>query len=459
MPSPAEPEAPDSQPPGHVAEDDSVADDPSDDGSRTNGTLEDGAREDVDAARSAAQQAADAAGQAAGQADQAASQAEEAKEEAQAQADLNADPLLDSTAHRVLAGADEEHPLGVPGKPMSGFSPFRIGFTGALGIAGAYVLLQAVVAVRQVLVLVVVALFLAVGLEPAVAYLTRRGLRRSLATAAVLFGVLALFGGFIAAAVEPIASQSTDLVHQLPDYVQRLQRNHLVSDLNTRYHIVDQLRRRAQEGPTLGLAAIGGVVGVGKAVLSAVFSVLTVMILTAYFLANFHPIKRGALRLVPRSRRPRVGLITEEVLRRIGGYVLGNLATSIVAGLCAFIMLEILRVPYALALALLVSLLDLVPLVGASIAAAVCTLVALFVSIPVGIITLLYFVAYQQFENYVLVPRVMKRTVDVSPLATIVAALIGGTLLGIVGALLAIPAAATVSLVLGEVVYPRQDDA
>jgi predicted PurR-regulated permease PerM len=321
------------------------------------------------------------------------------------------------------------------------------------------VLLQAVVAAQQVLVLVVVAVFLAIGLEPAVSYLMRRGLRRGVATAVVLLGLLALFAAFVVAAVQPIASQSTDLVQQFPAYLERLKGNPFVADLNQRYHLVDQLRRRAQEGPTLGLQAIGGVLGVGRAVLSAVFSVVTVFILTAYFLANFHELKRGSIRLIPRSRRPRVGLIADEVLGRIGGYVLGNLATSLIAGLTVFVFLEILRVPYALALALLVAILDLVPLVGATMAAVVCTIVAFFVSLPVGVITGLFFVAYQQFENYVLVPRVMKRTVDVSPLATIVAALIAGTLLGVVGALLAIPAAATISLVLGEVVYPRQDDA
>jgi predicted PurR-regulated permease PerM len=401
---------------------------------------------------------AEQASEAARDAEDAADRAQEARD--QAEEELSGDPLLDSTSHRVAAGADPEHPLGVPGEPLRGFSPFRTGFMAALGVAGAYVLLRAVVAVQEVIILVVVAAFLAVGLDPAVGFLMRRaGLRRGYATAAVIGGLLIFFGGFVAAAVQPIADQATDLVHQFPSYLDRLQRgNGFLADLNQRYHLVDQLRRRAEAGPTLGLAAIGGVVGVGKAVLSAVFSVVTGTILTTYFLANLHGIKRGMLRLVPRSRRPRVGLITDEVLRRIGGYVLGNLATSLVAGLTAFIYLEIVRVPYALALALLVAILDLVPLVGATIAAVIVTIVAFFVSPAVGIATGLYFIAYQQFENYILVPRVMKRTVDVSPLATIVAALIGGTLLGVVGALLAIPAAATVSLLIGEVVYPRQDE-
>lgn len=308
------------------------------------------------------------------------------------------------------------------------------------------------------LVLVAVAAFLAVGLAPTVDFLVRRRLRRSLAVLLVLGGLLGLFGGFVASAVPPITKQATALVNEAPRYVERLQRdNSWVANLNRKYHIVDNLRKRAEEGPTLGLQAIGGVIGVGKAVLSAVFSTLTVLILTAYFLANYPQIKRGSLRLVPRTRRPRVGLILDEVLRRVGGYVLGNLATSVVAGVAAFTFLTIVDVPYKIALSLFVAIMDLVPLVGATIAAVVVTIVALFESLPVGIATIVYFVAYQQFENYWLVPRVMKRTVSVSPLATIVAALIGGTLLGIVGALLAIPAAAAVQIVVTEVVYPRQD--
>lgn len=370
--------------------------------------------------------------------------------------DLADDPLLDDHVQRVVAGVDDQHPLGVPGLPSTGLSPFRIGFTGAIGVALAYELLRAVVAARQVLVLVLIAAFLAVGLDPAVRWLRRRGMHRGLAVAVVLGGLVLVVVGFAAAAIPPIAEQATAFANEAPSYLDRIQNGSgVLHDFNMRYHIVDSIRQRLQSGPTLGLSAIGGVIGVGKAVLSAVFSTFTVLVLTAYLLANLPLLQRGSLRLVPRTRRPRFGLILEEVLRRIGGYVLGNLATSLVAGLTALAFLLLAGVPYAVALALFVALMDLIPLVGATIAAVVVTVVAFFVSIPVGIASAVFFIAYQQFENYILVPRVMKRTVDVSPLATVVAALIGGTLLGVVGALLAIPAAATISLVLREVVYPR----
>jgi predicted PurR-regulated permease PerM len=369
------------------------------------------------------------------------------------------DPLLEPETYQAVAGVDDEHPLGRPGERLRGFSPFRIAFFATLGVGVAYEILHAVVLARQVLVLVVVALFLAVGLNPAVEWLGHR-MRRTIAVTVVIGAMVGLFGGFVAAAVPPISKQATALADDTPGYLDRLRNdNSVVRDLDNRFHFINTVKERVDKGPTFGVGAINGVIGIGKAVVSAVFAVLTVFILTIYFLANFPEIKRWSLRLVPRSRRPRVGLIADEALRRVGGYVLGNLATSVVAGITALIFLEILRVPYAVALALFVAVLDLVPLVGATIAAVIVSAVALFHSLPVGIATIIFFVIYQQFENYVLVPRIMKRTAEVSPLATVVAALIGGTLLGIVGALLAIPVAAAIQIVVDEVVVPRQDDA
>ncbi len=152
-----------------------------------------------------------------------------------------------------------------------------------------------------------------------------------------------------------------------------------------------------------------------------------------------------------------MGLLTDEMLTRVGGYVAGALGIAAIAGSTSFVVLVLLGVPYPVALALLVALTDLVPLVGATIGAAVVVLVAFTVGVEVGIIAAVYYLAYQQLENYVLYPRMMQRSVDVSPAATVVAVLVGGSLLGVVGALLAIPIAAGVQLVLAEVVAPKQD--
>jgi predicted PurR-regulated permease PerM len=375
--------------------------------------------------------------------------------EAALQALPDDDPLVDPHIHEFAAGADEEHPFGELGAPVAERSPFRIGFTAALGVLLALLLGRAFQLVSNVLVLIVIAAFLAIGLNPAVEWLMRRGRKRGAAVAVVTSAVLLFFVAFVAAAVPPVVSQAANLREELPARVEALRDdNATFRNLDARYGLVAKATEAAEKQAS---TAPRQILGIARGIVTAIFKTLTILILTLYFLGAHDRIKRGALRIVPRSRRPRVGLLADEILARVGGYVLGNLATSVVAGVVCGVFLMIMGVPYALALALLVAILDLIPLVGATIAALVCTLVAVTVSVPVGIATLVFFTVYQQFENYVLVPRVMKRAVDVSPIATIVAALIGGSLLGVVGALLAVPTAAAISLIGSEVLVPRQD--
>jgi len=372
-----------------------------------------------------------------------------------AEAEEGNDPLLDTAARRVEAQADEENPFGRPGRRIARDHPFIVGFIGALGVATALLLVEAVIATRQVLLLILIAAFLAVGLDPAVRWLVRRGLRRPLAVLVIVFVTLGFFGGFVAAVAPPIAHQSTQLVKHAPDYVKRLDGNPTFKRLDNRYHITRTVTERANKG--VDVNSFGGVVGVGRAILGFVASLLTVVILTIYFLANMPGIKSVLFRMVPRNRRARVGLLTDEILNRFGGYVLGNLATSFVAGLATYIWLVAWGIPYPIALAMFVAITDLIPLIGATLGAIGVTAVALFHGVVPGIATGIYYVAYQQFENYVLQPRIMKKTVDVAPVITIVAALLGAALLGIIGALIAVPIAAGVQLILTEVVFPRQD--
>jgi predicted PurR-regulated permease PerM len=369
------------------------------------------------------------------------------------------DPLLDTAIRKIEAQVDKENPFGRPGQPLSRRSPFRLGFTAALGVALAYGLVNALIAVRSVLILILISAFLAIGLNPAVEALERRGMRRSLSVTIVLIGVLMFFVGFGFAVVPPIVDQGSQFAKHAPDYVQQLRHNpHLVS-LDARFHFLPKLQAYVDKPERLGGSVFGGVLGAGKVVLSAFFAAITVLTLTLYLMANLPDIKAGAYRMVPRSRRARVGLLTDEILQRVGGYVAGNLIISLIAGSLTYVVLLILHVPYALALGLLVAVTDLIPVVGATIGAIVVTLVGFFVSVQTGLIAAAYYVAYQQIENYVLYPRIMKRSVDVSPVATVIAVLIGGSLLGILGALLAIPVAAAIQLVLQEVAAPRQDDA
>jgi predicted PurR-regulated permease PerM len=205
--------------------------------------------------------------------------------------------------------------------------------------------------------------------------------------------------------------------------------------------------------------AVGGVFGVGAAIAGATASVLTVGVLTVYFTANLPAIERAMWRMAPASRRPRVTELGERIFDQVGGYLLGNVITSVVAGAGTWVYLLIVGVPYPLALGIMVAVLDLIPVVGSTVGGFIVSLVALSVSVPIAIVTLAYYVVYRLLEDYLLSPRIMERTVDVPPLLTIVALLLGGALAGIVGAFLAIPVAAAVQLLLREVLWPRLDTA
>ena len=366
------------------------------------------------------------------------------------------DPLLDTAVRKIAAEASEEQPYGVPGPPTSRSSPFRIGLFGGLGLLTAWGLVQALAAVRSVLILLLISGFLAVGLNPAVEFFERRGVRRGRAVGIVLVIVLLAFVGFLFAIVPPIIDQTSQFVTEAPKYLDELNKNSTVKDIDSRFHVIRQAKAFVKS-PNLGSNALGGVLGVGKVVFGLIFSAITVLTLTLYFMSSLPNMKNAALRALPRTRRARVGLLTDDILERVGGYVAGALAIAACAGISSVIVLLATGVPYPVALALIVLVTDLVPVIGATIGAVVVTLVAFTQDVQTGLIVGVFYLVYQQLENYLLYPRIMQRSVDVSPAVTVVAVLLGGSLLGIVGALLSIPIAAAIQLVLVEVVVPRQD--
>jgi predicted PurR-regulated permease PerM len=400
-------------------------------------------------------EAAAAARAAEADADEALAEAREAEEKALAVAEEADELLLEKDARELAAQVSEDQPFGVPGRKGDRSSPFRWGFTVTAGALLALVLGLAIATVEHELLLIVIAAFVAIGLDPAVRFLVRRGMRRSFAVAAIVFAFLAAVAGFVAAAVPPLVAQATQLSSKGPGYLKQLNDKHtLLGRLNLEYHVSDNLQRKVSGS---GLSA-GGVLHAGTVVLSATFETIIVLALVIYFLADLTKIKIAVYRLFPKHRRPRVGLLGDEIIARVGGYVLGNVLTSLVAIVGSYVVLLILGVPYALVLSILVGVLDLIPLVGSTIGGAIVALVALAtVSGTAAAITIGYHVFYRLFADYVLNPRVLRRTVDVSPVVTVVAVLIGGALLGVTGALIAVPAAAAIQLVLVEVVYPQRD--
>jgi predicted PurR-regulated permease PerM len=345
--------------------------------------------------------------------------------------------------------------FGRPGRPLDRRSPFFVGMTGAAGVAVTYGVVQLIIAARSVLILIGLALFIAAGLDPLVSWLTRRRLPRWAAVTIVLVGALAALGGFLAAAIPPLAEQTTALADQVPHYLHSLQdHNSQVGKLNDKFHLQQRLTGFLSGG---GTSLVGGVLGAGKMVLSAATSLLVVLVLAIYFLAGMPSIKNLLYRLAPRSRRSRAILITEDIFTKVGGFVLGNIATSLIAGAGTYVWLLIFGIPYPILLAVFVALVDLIPVVGSTVGGVIVALIALTVSLPVAIATAVFYIAYRQAEDYFLVPKIMGRAVEVPAVVTVLATLIGGALLGIVGALIAIPVAAAIRLLLNEIALPRLD--
>jgi predicted PurR-regulated permease PerM len=353
--------------------------------------------------------------------------------------------------------SEDKQVLGTPGPPISRRSPLVIGFLAAVGVGLAYALGKLVVAASGVLVLVGLALFLAIGLEPAVGWLMRTRMPRWLAVTLVALTVVGVVAGTVAAVIPLLVEQITAFIDALPQYVRQIHDNStILGRLDARFHVQQRVTNWVNNPPA---DVTFGLLGAGQVVLTATVSTLTVLILTVYLLADLPRIRRLSYRLVPVSRRARVILIGDEISAKVGRYVFGNLLTSLIAGLGTFVWLVVFHVPYPAILALLVAVLDLIPIVGSTTGGVIVTLVALTVSKPVAIATLIFYVAYRLLEDWLIVPGVVGRAVDVPATATVVAVLIGGTAFGLVGALVAIPVAAAIDLILRETVYPRVDNA
>jgi predicted PurR-regulated permease PerM len=333
--------------------------------------------------------------------------------------------------------------------------PFVVGFLLTLGGLSAYGIWQSFADAGEILMLIFMALFFAVGLHPAVVRLRRWGLPHGLAVTVVIVGGLLVAGATLFALVPPLVDQVDVFVRDLPGYLDALGRNRMLGDLDRQYDILGRLKAAATP-ETLG-TALGGIMGGAELVFGTAFSVLTVSVLTVYFLAAFDKIKGLAYGLVPASRRDRVRSISDEILSKVGAYMVGALVIALVAGVAALVFVMIVGLAAPFALAVVIAVFDMIPQVGATLGAVVVSAVGFATSTSAGIACVVFFVIYQKVENYVIYPMVMRRSVNVSDAAAIVAALLGVTLLGVVGALIAIPAAAAIQLILREVVFPRQN--
>ncbi|MEN9411604.1 MAG: hypothetical protein RIQ92_41 [Actinomycetota bacterium] len=349
---------------------------------------------------------------------------------------------------------------GNAGAPIDRGHPFYFGFLATIGALTAFVLLRALASASQVFVLILVALFLATGLNPGVEAIRRRGTSRATAVAIIFMAVLSLVGLFIALVVPPLVTQTAHLIESAPTLLQDLKTNSTIASLNNQYAFIDTLEAKLSSitsDGTLIITAFGGVIGVGKTVLSGTFTALTILVLTLYFITSLPEATKIGLKFVPASRRPRVSLLVDAIIAQVGAFVGSQILISSMAALFVTMLSLILGLPSPIAIGIIVFICGLVPLIGHFLGCGIVTLIAATQSIAIGAITFVAYVVYVQIENYVVTPKIMKRTLAVPGAITIIAALIGTSLLGLVGGLLAVPVAASIILILEQVVFPRAE--
>ena len=350
--------------------------------------------------------------------------------------------------------ADDRSPgTGRAGRATAWFS---VGFRVSLGAVIAYLLVRAVESLQSILLVTVLALVIAISIDPLVRALTRRGVARRWAVTAVIIGLVLVMGGLAALFISPIVNETNALTRNVPVWLQQLHDHHsTLGKLEDRYKIIEKAKQELSSSG--GSSVLGGVLGAGQLVISTLTGVFLTLTLTLYFLAGLPTLKGFCLRFVPGSKREHAAGLTDEILLRTGRYMLANLATSVIAGVATFIWLVAFGVPYPAALGVFVAFMDLIPLVGSTVGGIVVSLVALVVSWPIAIATAVFYIVFRMVEDYLIMPKAMKYAVEVHPLVTILGVIVGGALFGIIGALLAIPIAVGIGLVLDDAVFPAID--
>ncbi|WP_104092303.1 AI-2E family transporter [Arthrobacter sp. GMC3] len=338
--------------------------------------------------------------------------------------------------------------------------PIYFGFMGTVGVGIALFLSYILANTESLLLWIVTALFIALGLDPVVRWLERRKVPRPVGIIVVLGALLGLVAIFFATLIPTIVEQTTQLVNKAPGWINDFLNSDFFQQLDVQYHVLDtinaQVAKFFQNAQAVG-GIFGGVVGVGTTIANALFGTLIVLVLSLYFLASLPGIKKWGYRLAPRSRRARVEELSEEITRGVGNYVIGQVCVAALNATFAFIVMTILNVPFSILLAFVVALLAFIPLVGGMIAAVVVIAVSLTGGWQTALIYAICYIAYLQFEAYFVSPRVMQKAVAVPGAVAVISVIAGGSLLGVLGALIAIPTAAAVMLLMREVFIARQD--
>ena len=339
-------------------------------------------------------------------------------------------------------------------------NPFAIGLVGTLGVLVALLIGAIVGQLATVLIYIGVALFLALGLDPIVAFLERK-LPRPAAVTVVVLAVILVFAGIMLAIIPVVISQVATLVKDAPQMVENFTSSRWFVDFTSQYgDSVDKAISGAVQfiqDPKNLTEIGGGLLAVGAGIAGGVTGVMIVLILTLYFMASLRSMKRVAARFVPAYARPRFSELLEDVSGAVGRYVIGQVSLATINGVLSLIFLSIVGAPMPALLALVAFIGSLIPLVGTLSGSIINTLLCFFVSPLTALITGIYYLVYMQIEAYVISPRIMSRAVAVPGAIVVIAAVGGGSLGGVLGALVAIPVAASIIIIVQKVVFPAQD--
>jgi predicted PurR-regulated permease PerM len=315
---------------------------------------------------------------------------------------------------------------------------------------------------RHVLSWILISIFLALALDPLVSWIERRGVRRRSAAVGVTYVLVTLaIVGIGATFVPKLVDEVNGFVDATPGYVEDLTHGEgRLGFLERKYQIVEKVREQVQEGGASRLLGLSGTaLAITKSVLTLIVATVTIIFLTFFLLLEGRAWVERLYSVLPEHTQPRWRRIGGEISQTVGGYVTGNLLISLIAGTSMTIVLLIMGVPYAVALGLVVAVLDLIPLAGATIAGIIVVTISFLHSVPAGIVVAIFVIVYQQAENHVLQPVIYGRTVQLSPLVVLVSILIGAELAGILGALVAIPTAGAIQVLLRDFLATRRESA
>ncbi len=354
----------------------------------------------------------------------------------------------------------EQPARGAPRLGLLRSGPFVIGFVGTLGVLLALLLGAAVSQLAYTITLIFLATFISLGLYPVVTRLERRGLPKAAAIGLVLAAFLAVVAVLLVLIVPIVIEQATELARTLPENINDIENQGWFLDLDEQFNgypfILLEWVRLTSADPNLWITVGGGALRIGADIINGSFGVLLVVVITLYFVASLDSMKQALYDLVPGSKRAGFAEIAEEIFDSIGKYLSGQVVIAAMNALFSFILLSVLGVRYAGILAFIALFVTLIPVIGPLISATLMVFVSLFTSPGTALIVAIVMIVYMQFEAYFISPRIIGKAIKIPASLVLIGAVIGGTLLGLLGALVASPVVASILLILKKVVVPRQ---